>query len=1357
MALDMSINHSLITDYTQTLDVCLKRIDLCHVSLQFFSKLGFSKIAVCIPDAALDGKLVVRLSYGIPEASNNILKAGKLGKVAAFEAYKRHKQIHVCHFPSQNTYARTDLELHAAIEAAVYLPLISSRSGRLEGLLIAGNDQQTDFPQDLIETAEFMAQTFADHLSRHPVKLEHQQEELEQGSTMISLTALSTAFQKCVDTRDLDELSDATMTQCLQFTGSEFGFVGYIDPDSGFLIAPTLTKEIFPLSMVEGKTLTFEKPGGLGGLALDTNQVVVANDPMNHPASVGTPPGHLPIRRFLGVPCILHDEKIGMIALANKQSDYTEADIECVKSFASLYATSVSNFFAKQKLQRTKDKYLNLYNNAPVCYFTMESDGTISNINNFGRLLFGVDSRQKLDFSAYLSKSDKAGLNRWLASQEQPYVPRELTITVQKHQTPTLFSAIPHYDERNYLKHYHCSLTDITARKQFEAELKQKNDELRINEQILASVSELLSFVDNNYIYQSVNPAYCRYHAKECKNIIGHSVAEVNGEETFRTIIKPKIDRALQGEKVAYEAWFEYAGSGRRYTMVEYSPFSDDQGKPVGVVVLVKDITERKQAEETLTRTEELQRTLLNSTPDIIRFKDGHGRWLLANQSDLELFQLTGVDYQGKTGAELASYSPFYTNSLLMCEATDAKAWESGKISIVEEVITTPEGDNRVYEVIKHPLFYPDGSRKALVVIGRDITGRKKAEQELQANEEKFRTLLDRLEHIPVQGYDEERRIVYWNSSSTAVYGYSSEEALGCKLENLIIPAHMRDDMIQSIQNWLKKEEAIPSGESTLCDKEGNDVPVFSSHVMHISEAGHKEIFCINIDLSMLHEAEEQLRRLAAAVEQTGETIVITDLDANIVYVNPAFTEVTGYTREKALGQNPRILQSGQTDEDLYTEMWQTLLNKQTWKGRFVNKKKNGSLLIEDVNISPILNSAGETVNYIAAKRDITDQLSTEEQYRQSQKLEAVGQLAGGIAHDFNNMLAIIIGQTELALRKAQADDPLSQRLQNIKKAALRSSKLTQQLLGFARKQPSQPRVLNINEVIGETLKMLQRLVGENIDLAWQAETENILIKIDPSHLDQILTNLVINARDAIKNTGIISVSTSYSVMDETFCKYNAGAQPGDYVQLIVRDNGCGMTPEVQKKIFDPFFTTKQTGQGTGLGLAMVFGLVKQNRGYITAESVISEGTTFNLYFPVAHTIKKESSGDDEEEIIPGTETILIVEDEADLLEISTSMLQEAGYTVLFSQDPAKALDIAKEYNGTIHLLLSDMVMPNMTSLELHNALQKSRPGIKTLYMSGYPKETHNQAKQQFVNEQLLMKPFSIHKLTKKVREVLDN
>lgn len=852
--------------------------------------------------------------------------------------------------------------------------------------------------------------------------------------------------------------------------------------------------------------------------------------------------------------------------------------------------------------------------------------------------------------------------------------------------------------------------------------------------------------------------------------IIGYSLKDLlpTTIDTWTKFVHPEdikksellLSKHFSGESDLYQCEVRMKHKQGHWVWVldsgKVAAWSDD-GKPLTMYGTHQDITQRKIAEETLSRTEELQRTLLDASPDIICFKDGEGRWLLANTSDLRLFQLEGINYQGKTDAELAPFSPFYSSAFLNCEKTDNLAWAAGGISIVEEEIPTPDRGTRTYEVIKHPLFHPDGRRKALVVIGRDITERKKYEEGLKESEKKFRTLLDHMERIPIQGYDEERKVVYWNPASTEVYGYTREEALGQKLESLIIPAQMRAEVVETIEHWLKKENSsIPAGELILCDREGNDVPVYSSHIMYTAASGKKELFCIDIDLRMLHKAESELRRLAAAVEQTGETIVITDAEANIVYVNQAFTAVTGYSSEEALGQNPRILQSGEVDEALYVDLWETLLKGETWKGRFVNKKKDGSLFTEDVNISPIVNSAGKVVNYVAAKRDVTEQLLTEEQYRQSQKLEAIGQMAGGVAHDFNNMMAIILGQVEIAMMKLPASDPLLKRLLEIKTAAQRSSELTQQLLGFARRQPNHPQLLNMNHSIAKTITMLERLIGENINLNWSPKAEYPLVKIDPSHLDQILTNLVVNARDAIKGSGIISVATSQVVMDEEFCQFNPGSHPGDYVLLRVSDNGCGMSRELLGKIFDPFFTTKDVGKGTGLGLSMVFGLVKQNNGYMTVDSALGKGSVFNLFLPCVAGREEALITPRNEAFIPGTETILVVEDEASLLDITTSMLSEAGYTVLSAQEPFLAIQLAEKYSGTINLLLTDVVMPKMSGIELSACLTRSRPELKTLYMSGYPREVHGQSGQQNLTGQLLVKPFSIYRLTRDVRATLD-
>ena len=653
-------------------------------------------------------------------------------------------------------------------------------------------------------------------------------------------------------------------------------------------------------------------------------------------------------------------------------------------------------------------------------------------------------------------------------------------------------------------------------------------------------------------------------------------------------------------------------------------------------------------------------------------------------------------------------------------------------------------------------LYDNNGILTGMVGLVIDISQRKVAEIKLSTSETRFRTLIDRIEHIPVQGYDENRRVIYWNSASTAAYGYSREEALGQRLEDLIIPPQMRDDVIQSIQLWLRQNQPIPSAELTLCNKKGEDVPVYSSHLLHTTASGEKELFCIDIDLQLLHKAEIQVHKLATAIEQVGEVIIITDTNGTIEYVNPAFTAVTGYSRDEAIGRNPSILKSGKQDNAVYSDLWKSITQGKTWEGRLVNKKKNGSFFTGEATISPIFDSSGTIINFVAASRDITEQLSTEEQYRHSQKLEAIGQLAGGVAHDFNNMLAIILGQVEIALLKISAGDPLEKRLQEIKIAATRSSNLTQQLLGFARKQSRQPQILNLSDTVANMLTMLRRLIGENLELRWTAEAEFPLVDIDPGHFDQILTNLIINARDAIEGTGVISVKTKQVFLDEIFCQKHPGSHTGKYILLEINDTGCGMGQETRDKIFNPFFTTKGMGRGTGLGLSMVFGLVKQNNGYIEVNSTPGEGSTFSLYFPQVQVAEELPTQSDKEIPVTGTETILVVEDEASLLDITKAMLTEAGYKVLSAQGPFAAIQLAEKNKSPIHLLLTDIVMPKMNGVELSEYLLDIKPSIKVLYMSGYPKEHFRQLKQQDTIARLLKKPFSTYQLTKMVREVLD-
>lgn len=511
-------------------------------------------------------------------------------------------------------------------------------------------------------------------------------------------------------------------------------------------------------------------------------------------------------------------------------------------------------------------------------------------------------------------------------------------------------------------------------------------------------------------------------------------------------------------------------------------------------------------------------------------------------------------------------------------------------------------------------------------------------------------------------------------------------------------------------------------------------------------------------DITERKQMETERERLMTAIEQAGESILITDAEGIIQYVNPAFETVTGFTRREVIGYTPRILKSGEHDESFYRNLWETVSSGNIWQGRIVNKRKDGSLYTGELTISPVRDTSGRIVNYVAVKRDITEQLRLEAQLRQAQKMESVGRLAGGVAHDFNNILSVILGQVDLALTtKIEQALPLYAELQEIRQAAQRSADLTRQLLTFARKQMASPKVLNLNNIVAKTLKMLHRLIGEDINLVWKPGANLWSVKIDPAQVDQILANLCINSRDAITGVGQITIETGNVTIDETYCASHSDFISGEYVLLVVSDNGCGMDQETLEKIFEPFFTTKELGKGTGLGLATVYGIVKQNNGLINVYSEPEKGTTFKIYLPRHADEAQNVQIEQEAEIAQGRgETVLLVEDEPGILKMGKMMLERLGYRVLDANTPGESIRLAEEHAGEIRLLITDVVMPGMNGRELAEQLQSRYPNLKCLFISGY---TANVIADRGVLEEgmlFLQKPFSMKELAAKVRAALD-
>jgi len=502
--------------------------------------------------------------------------------------------------------------------------------------------------------------------------------------------------------------------------------------------------------------------------------------------------------------------------------------------------------------------------------------------------------------------------------------------------------------------------------------------------------------------------------------------------------------------------------------------------------------------------------------------------------------------------------------------------------------------------------------------------------------------------------------------------------------------------------------------------------------------------------------SEEMLHKLRRIVEQSPDLVMITDSSCVLEYVNPAFEALTGYSREEVIGQTLGVLKSEQQAGELYEEMWDTVLSGKAFHGTVMNRKKNGETFILEKSITPLRNAAGEITHYISTGRDITDQRRLESQLQQAQKMDAIGRLAGGVAHDFNNLLMVISAYAELTRDALPSEHPSRPKVDEIINAARRAAELTKQLLAFGRKQMQSLQLLDLNNVLGQISKMLARLIGEDVQLLFVPGPDLDKVRADPVQIEQVVMNLAANARDAMPHGGKLTIETCNIHLDETYIQRHSIVPPGDYVLLTVTDSGMGIPQEHLVHIFEPFYTTKEESKGTGLGLATVYGIVKQNGGFIWVYSEPELGTTFKIYLPRAQSTRAEVRSAAAVQDSPhGSETLLVVEDEAAVRESTRDFLMQKGYTVLEAANGEDALRVSREYCGPIDLMITDVVMPKMSGPNLAERLMAERPQMKVLFVSGYAENTILRHGKIDVTSRLLQKPFGLNTLARKIREVL--
>ena len=502
--------------------------------------------------------------------------------------------------------------------------------------------------------------------------------------------------------------------------------------------------------------------------------------------------------------------------------------------------------------------------------------------------------------------------------------------------------------------------------------------------------------------------------------------------------------------------------------------------------------------------------------------------------------------------------------------------------------------------------------------------------------------------------------------------------------------------------------------------------------------------------------AEEQVRVQSSALEAVANGIILTDAAGKILFGNKAFCAMTGYALEEILGKTPGFLNSGKHDANFFRALWNTILTGRVWQGELINRRKDGTLYNEEMTITPIQRSNGEISHFIAVKQDITKRKQLKEQLHQARKMEAIGQLAAGIAHDFNNLLTVIHGNVQLVLMdESQLKEENRQCLKQVADATECAADLTRQLLAFGRKQVVQFQPLDLNHVISNFTKMLKRVIGEQIALQCHYAKNLPSVNADIGMIEQILINLIVNARDAMPEGGSIVITTEAISIDAAYVETHPEAQPGKFVCITVGDTGTGINPEYLPRIFEPFFTTKESGKGTGLGLATVYGIVKQHQGWIEVSSQLGNGTTFKIFLPAcASGVAKKSTPQTKAIPAGGHEKILLVEDDADVRIVTRGFLEGSGYQIWEASNGLEALNVWKTNASQIDLLLTDIVMPGgLNGWELADRLSGERPGLKVILMSGYNSDLAG--KTQPYNY-ILPKPFSFESLTKTVRSCLD-
>jgi PAS domain S-box-containing protein len=740
-------------------------------------------------------------------------------------------------------------------------------------------------------------------------------------------------------------------------------------------------------------------------------------------------------------------------------------------------------------------------------------------------------------------------------------------------------------------------------------------------------------------------------------------------------------------------------------------------------------------------------RALLEAAPDAIVVVNESGKIVLVNAQTEKLFGYRREELIGQS-AEMLVSQPFraqHSNPYIQFRTSPA---EHRMLTGLDLFGLRKDGSEFPAEIRLSPLDTKEGIWVSSAI--RDLSDRRRTEEDLRRLASIVSCSDDAIIGKTLEGI-----ITSWNVGAERMYGYSAVEAIG-KSVSMLVPIG-RPDEIPQILERLKRGEIVEHFETLRVRKDGREFYVEIT-ASPIRDATERIVGASTIcrDISDRKRREDELSRLDTVVQSSHDAIISLNTSGIILTWNSGAERIFGYAAKEAIGQSILFLSTLDRLDEIPRLLERIKRADAVEHFETVRVKKDGTKINVALTLAPIKNLDGLVVGVSSVARDVTESKDLEDMLRQAQKMEAMGQLAGGVAHDFNNLLGVILGYTGLILDRLSPDDPNHKGIEEIQKAGDRAALLTRQLLAFSRKQVLQPKVLDLNTVVAGTEKLLRRLIGEHIELLVVLSPALGLVKADAGQLEQIIMNLAVNARDAMPAGGQLTIETSNVELSEEYVAQHPSTRPGPYVMLAVTDTGCGMDVKTKAHMFEPFFTTKEIGKGTGLGLSTVYGIVKQTGGSIWVSSDLGIGTAFKIYLPAVNALLEIVSPNDKvEKVASGSQTILIVEDDAALLQVIHQSLEAVGYMILAAHSPAEAIRISESYPGPIHLMVADVIMPGMNGTQLATHLSAPRPEMKVLYVSGYTDDTIVRHGVLEPGLAFLQKPFSPKTLARKVGEVL--